>query len=117
MPFRIETDMQLRRALGTDGPAWASAYLAQRQHLDGDMLHIELTAWFDAAIKAGIRAECSSWNALIAADVGDRRAGPDIVKRVADAIREKFLVTAHDGRVYWEGVARAAIAELAEASR
>lgn len=54
MPFRIETDPTLRRACGTDGPAWASAYLANRTARDGDRQHIELAAWFDAAIEAGI---------------------------------------------------------------
>lgn len=51
--FRIQTDITLLRALGTDGAEWASAYLKQRRALEGDPLHIELTAWFDAALLAG----------------------------------------------------------------
>lgn len=65
MPFRIETDPTLRRACGTDGPAWASAYLANRTAFDGDHQHIELAAWFDAALKAGVD--------LVLDALGDRR--------------------------------------------
>lgn len=55
MPFRIETDAALRRALGTDGAEWASAYIKQAGALGGDARHIELTAWFDAAIANGFK--------------------------------------------------------------
>lgn len=56
MPFRIETDPHLLAVLNIDAAAWASAYIRQQRHLDGDMRHIELTAWFTAAIGAGRKA-------------------------------------------------------------
>lgn len=55
MPFRIETDEHLRRALGADGAEWASAYISQHKHEQGDAQHHELTAWFDSAIKEGFK--------------------------------------------------------------
>lgn len=54
---RIKTDPVLLAALGTDGAAWASAYLKQQRHFDGDARHIELAAWFDAAIGGGAKGE------------------------------------------------------------
>lgn len=44
MPFRIETDPHLLAVLDIDAAAWASAYIRQQRHHDGDMRHIELTA-------------------------------------------------------------------------
>jgi hypothetical protein len=59
MRFRIQADLRLLRTLGVDSAAWASAYLKQRRYFDGDLQHIELAAWFDAAIGAGRRGEDS----------------------------------------------------------
>lgn len=56
MPFRIETDPHLLTVLDIDAAAWASAYINQQRHHSGDMRHIELTAWFNAAISAGRKA-------------------------------------------------------------
>lgn len=53
MPFRIETDPVLRRALGTDGAEWARAYINLQTQREGDLRQIELAAWFNSAIAVG----------------------------------------------------------------
>lgn len=50
----VETDEQLLSRLGTDPEAWAKAYAVMPHDREQvDKLHLQLTAWFGAAIRAG----------------------------------------------------------------
>lgn len=87
MQIRPQTDPHMLRVLGTDGAAWAAAYLKQRQHFDGDGQHIELTAWFDTAMENALDRAANDVGERIASEFRGFWAAEDLAEEIPGMIR------------------------------